>query len=66
MQEDVLLGTRGTGVYCNLDHNFFKSICMMVHHAICGFHEQEKELKCCYCGSLFHLYVKAPELEEPR
>ena len=22
MQEDVLLGIRGTGVYCNLDHNF--------------------------------------------
>ena len=40
MQEDVLLDIRGTGVYCNLGHNFWKSICMMLHHAICGFHEQ--------------------------
>ena len=38
------------------------SFCMMVHHAICGFHE----LKCCLCGSLFDFYVKVPELVEPR
>ena len=42
MQEDVLLGIRVTVVYCNLENNFFKSICMMVHHAICGNHEQKK------------------------
>ena len=34
------LTIRGTGVYCKLDHNFWKSVCMMVHHAICGFHGQ--------------------------
>ena len=66
MQEDMLLGIRGTGVYCNLDYNFWKSICMMEHHALCGFHEHQKELKCCLCGSLFHLYVKVLELVEPR
>ena len=58
MQEDVLLGIRGTGVYCNLDHNFWKSICMMVHHAICGFHEQWKVLTCCLCWSLIPFVCK--------
>ena len=40
MQEVVLLGIKSTGLYCNLEHNFWKFICMMEHQAICGFHEQ--------------------------
>ena len=66
MQEDVLLGIRGTGVYCNLDHNFWKSIWMMVRHAICGFMSNKKSWNVFLCGSLFHLYVKVLELVEPR
>ena len=62
LQGDVLLGIRGTGVYCNLEHNLWKCICMMVRIAICGFHEKKKELICCLCGSQFHFYVKVPEL----
>ena len=64
MQEDVLLGIRGIGLCCNLERKFRKSTCIIVQHAIFGLHEQYRALKCCFCLSLFYLYVKVQELLE--
>ena len=58
MQEDELLAIRSTGLCCNLEHKFRKSSCINVQLVIFGFHEQYRELKCCFCLFLFHLYVK--------
>ena len=46
MQEDMLLGIRGTGtgLWCNLAHKFKMSNCIIVQLAIFGFHEQIREL----------------------
>ena len=66
MQEDMLLGIRGTGLCCNVAQKFNKSSCIMVQLSIFGFHDQYREMKFCVCLSLFHLYVKVQELLESR